>query len=198
MKRFNARALKSRRKLGEALVSLILERGFDKLTVTAVRKRAEVGHATFYRHFRTLDELLTDILLNTMRELAQRLREQENIYDETVALFRFIKEHQDRFQIYVDLPPTHPVRDILKAEAVKIVVDRWEARGASPVPEELAINHVVESSYTFIRWHLSHIDDHTPEEAAEFYYDLIVAGAETKALTLRSDKQPHPALQHED
>ena len=198
MKSSNPRALISRRKLGDALVSLILEHGFENLTITAVRKRAKLGHVTFYRHYSSLDELLEDTLLNTMLDLAELLRKQETIFDESVALFRFVKEHQDRFRVYVGLPETHPVREILKAEAVKIVVERWEARGTSPVPVDVSVNHLVESTYVFLRWHLNHIDDHTPEQVAQFYFDLIVTGAESRTLTLRTDKHLHPPGHHED
>ena len=193
----NPRAVISRRKLGDALVSLILECGFDNFTITAVRKRAKVAHATFYRHYKDLDELLVDALLGTMLDLAELLREQETIFDEAVALFRFVKQYQDRFRVYVALPETHPIREILKAEAEKIVIERWEARGTSPVPMDVSVNHLVESTYVFLRWHLNHIDDHAPEQVAQFYFDLIISSAESSTLTLRSDKHLHPPGQHE-
>jgi hypothetical protein len=117
---------------------------------------------------------------------------------ETVALFKFIREHQDRFRVYVDLPDTHPIREILKVEAVKIVVDRWEARATSPVPMEVSINHLVESSYAFIRWRLNHINDHTPEELADFYDELILAGAEFKAQSRRKDRPGQHPAEHKD
>lgn len=123
-----------------------------------------------------------------MRDLAQVLREQETIYDESVAMFKFIYEHQDRFRVYVGLQETHPIREVLKAEAEKIVVERWEARSASPVPMDVSVNHLVESSYAFIRWHLNHINDHTPEEWADYYDELILAGAEFKTLSRRKDR----------
>lgn len=136
--------------------------------------------------------------MTTMFDLAELLREQETIFDEAVALFKFVKEHQNRFRIYVSLPETHPIREILKAEAVKIVIERWEARGASPVPMDVSINHLVESTYVFLRWHLNHIDDHTPEQVAQFYFDLIVTSAESSTLTLRTNKHLHPPGHHED
>ena len=195
----NPRAALSRKKLGDAMVSLLLEHDQKTPSVTAVRKRANVAHATFYRHYSSLDELLTDALMNTMRELAQLLREQESLYDETVALFRFIRDHQDRFRVYACLPEAHPIRGVLKAEAVKIVVDRWQARRGSPVPMEVSVNHLVESSYVFIRWHLNHIDDYTPEEAADFYQELILAGPEFNLLSWRKDKpDQHSADNNEE
>lgn len=181
----NPRAAISRKKLADALVSLLLEQGYERPSITAVRKRAKVGHMTFYRHYSSLDELLADTLLTTMRDLAALLREQKTVYDETVAMFKYIREHQDRFRVYFDLPDTHPIREIVKAEAVKIVIERWEARITSPVPMAVSVNHLVESSYTFIRWHLNNIDDHSPEQVADYYDDLVLAGAEFRALSRR-------------
>lgn len=198
MKRLNPRVARSRKKLGDALVSLTLENGFENLSITAVLKRSNVGRATFYRHFRNLDQLLTYTLQTTMHELAEALRQEESSYDETVALFRFVKERQDQFRLYVDLPDTHPVREILKAEAIKIVIERWEARSTSPVPMDVSVNHLVESSYTFIRWHLNHVNDYTAEQAADFYNDLILAGAESSALSRRTDSRLHPPGREED
>ena len=197
MKRLNPRAARSRRQLGDALIRLLLENDHKTPSVTAVRKRADVAHATFYRHFNSLDELLEDAMLTTMRELAQLLREQDTMYDETVALFRFIRDNQDRFRMYAGLPEAHPIRGILKDEAVKIVVERWEVRRGSPVPMDVSVNHLVESSYVFIRWHLNHIDEYTPEEAADFYMELILAGPEFKTLSWRKDQPDQHATQHE-
>lgn len=198
MKRLNPRVARTRKKLGDALVSLTLENGFENLSITAVLKRSKVGRATFYRHFRNLDQLLTYTLQTTMHELAEALRHEESSYDETVALFRFIKERQDRFRLYVDLPDTHPVRETLKAQAVKIVIERWEARITSPIPMDVSVNHLVESSYTFIRWHLNHVNDYTAEQAADFYNDLILKGAQSSALSRRTESRLHPPGQRED
>ncbi len=195
----NPRAARSRKKLGDALISILLEQGSESSpSITAVRKRAEVAHMTFYRHYSSVDDLLTDALRTTILDLAQVLREQETIYDETVAMFKFIKEHQDRFRVYASLPQAHPVRELLKTEAVKIVIDRWESRSTSPVPFDISVNHLVESSYVFIRWYLNHIDDHTPEEVADFYDALILAGARSRTLSLRTDKHLHASGEHKD
>ena len=43
--------------LHEALVELILEKGYDKVTVQDVIDRANVGRSTFYSHFKDLEDL---------------------------------------------------------------------------------------------------------------------------------------------
>ena len=43
---------RTRQLLREALVELILEKGYDAVTVQDVLDRADVGRSTFYAHYR--------------------------------------------------------------------------------------------------------------------------------------------------
>jgi AcrR family transcriptional regulator len=49
---------RTRRTLREALIALILERGWDDISVQDVCNRADVGRSTFYTHFADKEELL--------------------------------------------------------------------------------------------------------------------------------------------
>jgi AcrR family transcriptional regulator len=52
------RVRRTKKLLREALVSLILERGWDEVTVQDVCARADVGRSTFYVHFADKEEAL--------------------------------------------------------------------------------------------------------------------------------------------
>jgi AcrR family transcriptional regulator len=52
------RVRKTRRLLHEALVTLILERGWDAVSVRDVCEKADVGRSTFYVHFADKENLL--------------------------------------------------------------------------------------------------------------------------------------------
>ena len=52
------RAVKTRLALRAALVSLIIERGWDAVAIRDVCQRAGVGRSTFYTHFADREELL--------------------------------------------------------------------------------------------------------------------------------------------
>lgn len=52
------RVRRTQRQLREALVSLILERGWDAVTVRDVTERADVGRSTFYVHYADKEALL--------------------------------------------------------------------------------------------------------------------------------------------
>jgi AcrR family transcriptional regulator len=60
---------RSRRKLHDALVALILERGWDRVSVRAVCDRAGVGRSTFYVHFADKEDLLIGGLDNVRDDL---------------------------------------------------------------------------------------------------------------------------------
>lgn len=65
------RVQRTRAALREALIGLILERGWDEVTVEQVCDRADVGRSTFYTHFADKEELLTggfDELRRALRE----------------------------------------------------------------------------------------------------------------------------------
>ena len=55
------RIQKTRKALRDALHSLVLDRGYDDLSVQDITDKANLGRATFYLHFREKDELLEEI-----------------------------------------------------------------------------------------------------------------------------------------
>jgi AcrR family transcriptional regulator len=68
------RVRRTRRALREALVTLIAERGYEKVTVQDVLDRADVGRSTFYAHYRDKDDLFgacfDDLRTGLERDLA--------------------------------------------------------------------------------------------------------------------------------
>ena len=66
------RVARTRRHLHEALVALILEKGWDAISVQDVCDKADIGRSTFYTHFADKEELLLsgfDMLKGMMRAI---------------------------------------------------------------------------------------------------------------------------------
>ena len=57
-KPLDRRSRRTRHGLQAALISLILEKGYDSVTIEEVTDRADLGRTTFYLHFRDKEELL--------------------------------------------------------------------------------------------------------------------------------------------
>ena len=54
----NRRVQRTRRTLREALVALILERGWDRFSIQDICERADVGRSTFYTHFADKEDVV--------------------------------------------------------------------------------------------------------------------------------------------
>lgn len=68
------RRQRTRAALLKAFVELLLERGYEALSVTQVADRADVGRSTLYEHFRTKDDLLKASLQGPFGVLAAAVR----------------------------------------------------------------------------------------------------------------------------
>lgn len=65
------RVLRTRALLREALVALILERGWDAVSIREICERAAVGRSTFYTHYADKE----DLLLSGFEDLRRMLRQ---------------------------------------------------------------------------------------------------------------------------
>ncbi|HEY6109980.1 MAG TPA: TetR/AcrR family transcriptional regulator, partial [Gemmatimonadales bacterium] len=64
------RVRRTRHRLKEALLQLIEERSYDRITVADITDHADVGRSTFYSHFDSKEELLFDGFEAGLRALA--------------------------------------------------------------------------------------------------------------------------------
>lgn len=62
------RVRRTRRALHQALIGLMLERGYARITVQDILDRADVGRSTFYAHFRNKDDLLVGSSTDYLRQ----------------------------------------------------------------------------------------------------------------------------------
>ena len=67
------RVRRTRNGLAEAFLGLVIERGYDRLTVQDILDRADVGRSTFYTHFRDKESLLLSCFDSLRDELGREL-----------------------------------------------------------------------------------------------------------------------------
>ena len=70
-KTLDLRAQRSRQWMREALMALILEQDYEKISVSAIASRARVARPTFYLHYKDKDDLLVSSLDRLFEALNQ-------------------------------------------------------------------------------------------------------------------------------
>jgi AcrR family transcriptional regulator len=68
------RVSRTKRLLREALMSLVLEKGFEAVTVEDITERADLGRTTFYLHYKDKEELLLESIETTIDDLKERIQ----------------------------------------------------------------------------------------------------------------------------
>jgi AcrR family transcriptional regulator len=184
MDKTDRRIRKTRQQLGEALVSLILEKGYDAISIKDITDRADVAHATFYRHYRDKDELLAQRLQEVIQEIEAFTREPSLQDAEGYLIFKHAEENNTLYRILLSSQGTSQVRKRVKETiAANILRTCKPLRSAQRgiIPPEAAANHIAGSMLLLIEWWLDENMPYPPHHMAKVY-EQLVTGATVNAV----------------
>jgi len=159
--------------LAKALIALTLEKGYEAVSIRDITERADIGYATFFRHYRDKDELLEDVLDVVHAELIDLLCPTTPDADATdigVLLFRHIQEQSEMVRVLLG---SHTLLPHLIEVATQNIVHEHIPRSESVVPLEIAAHHIVTSTISLIQWWLDHQMPYPPERMGVIYHELI-------------------------
>lgn len=131
MTRPDRRRERTRRALSDALIALILERGYDNIRPDDIAERADLARATFYLHFDNKNDLLLQTLEDVYDELVIQIRERSpaqtmNADDTAIRIvFRHAAENRQLYRV------------MLKSQAATIITDRLRTYLAARVAEQI-------------------------------------------------------------
>ncbi|MCY4062392.1 MAG: helix-turn-helix domain containing protein [Chloroflexi bacterium] len=184
-KGFDRRVARTRRSLSEALISLSQEFGYERVSIRDLTERADVGYATFFRHFRSKDDLATYCVRSTSEEFMRAVQSAQTLHEESLALYQALNEHRDVCLFGLSLPRDHPALEPVWEEITQWMMDLYFAREGTTIPLELSLNHLINSVVELFRWWLTDGQDYSVEQMALMQSDLVVRMTETVALDHR-------------
>lgn len=182
------RVQRTQRLLHKALMSLILEKKYESITVQDVLDRADVGRSTFYVHFRDKDELLTNgfqylqSFLESVQEASQGAS--RNSYERIIGFSLPMFEHALEYRRVnrallgsgaesVVRRRIHFVLAGIVSRELKLVLQNRKRADVAVSPELLA--HFVVSTYTSVlAWWLNSKNPVSPKEIDAAYRRLVL------------------------
>ena len=180
MAKVDRRIKRTRRLLGEALLALITEKGFDAVTIRDITEHADIAYATFFRHFGSKEALLGHVMegvINDLAGLAGKDRE-DHFVKEGILFFQYVAENQ---MLYQSLLSSHGSRQVA-CQLKEVLADHIRASAethyraiADPsIPFEIALNHIAAAALELVAWWLEHDMRYSLEEMAIIYSRLII------------------------
>lgn len=198
-KKTDRRVLRTRRVLREALLSLILEQGYDSVTIEEITERADVGRTTFYLHYRDKEGLLLECIDGAVDDLVEEvssipvsawnLSENNSAqvlspHNPILKIFQHVTENTDLYRIILRGAGTGQtqsrVREIIASAVSEFLHDRVHRQAITinpSVPLEVFANYFAGSLIGLIAWWLETDMPYPKEEMTEMFQKLFFPGA---------------------
>jgi AcrR family transcriptional regulator len=186
-KKLDPRVIRTRQVLREALVAVILEKGYDATSIQDITDRAGLRRATFYLHYRDKDELLLSMLRDTLDGLMQQMAalspqsftpDTQRAEDELT--FRHVQERADLYRAILSgqgaAEITRAIRDFI-AGRIRENCDRKYPHRELSMPMEVVANYLAAVKLNMVIWWLDRGMPYPPAQMAEMCAQLTMHGA---------------------
>jgi AcrR family transcriptional regulator len=161
------RTERSRQALMSAFVQILLDEGYESVSVERVAERANVGRSTFYTHYRSKEDILRQSMTHPSSTLA-RVVGGDLTVEEVVPQLEHFKDQRKRNRIFF----VWPIRPVWVARLAELIEPRLaslvRAAGGRPIlPLPLIALQIAEAQIGLIANWLAAPQPHRSEAVAE-------------------------------
>lgn len=186
-KNANLRVDRTRKLLQEELVSLILEKGYEKIIVQNVIGHANVGRSTFYAHFQEMDDLLLSQFDGLREQFDQHLDSQPipavDPSELTLLMFRHTQAQRLLYKTLIggrggNIMLTH-INQYFSGLIREHLSLHLSGRNNEVIPSEILSHYIVSSFMALLTWWLDHDLPYPAEHMNAIFQELTEYGIES-------------------
>jgi AcrR family transcriptional regulator len=182
--RTQRRVARTKAAIEDAFVQLVLERGYDKVTVEDITDRADLARATFYAHYPNKEAVQFSVFNRLTEDLVQRIANQGGPWnvvprDVIQAAYKQAAEMPDLYRACLSDARTRQAHlSTLSRYAEQNFRDRLTTLGNQPrVPVPVMARAFVGAHVAILEAWLAGELDGDAEELASMALDLLIYGA---------------------
>ena len=160
----------------QALLALLEEKPLEAITGAMIAERAQVGYATFFRHYADVRALLVDTVAAVTDDLAQGMLPALLAADSGGAASALVEAVAARRAVFRSL--LTGAGDALRAELARRVIERVTVLpdlSPSWLPPRLATRVAVMSTIELLDWWLREEPERSPAEVSALLDRLVIA-----------------------
>lgn len=165
------------------MMELIMEKGYDEISIQDVTDKANLGRATFYLHYKEKDDLLTDLLDQLFKNFAVQggqLLEFKWAFDDEKILqkvFTFAEANYDFYRIMIfgkgGITASRTLQQSIANSIQQALETEISQSGSEPVlPLEFISNHLAGELLSCVYWWLDNDMPFPPDEMARMYHTI--------------------------
>lgn len=198
-KKIDRRVTRTRDRLGDALVALLLEKPFENITVQEVLDRAHISRSTFYAHYRDKNDLfLSDVdeFFQGMATLLDRSHDESTRVVPVAEFFSHVAEVREFYQRLIETGKVHDTRELGEAHFARGIEGRLarQPRGRALTTQRRALlaHGFAGALFSQLSWWLSHITELSASEMDEQFHEMVASSVASDAHSRRPDLKPTP------
>lgn len=172
------RVQRTRRSLRDALISLLVERGWDDINIQELCERADVGRSTFYMHFQNKDQLL----VSGFDDLRAALRAQAVIAKTgTSGSLPFVRgliehAHEQRilFRAIIGRRSGHAVQKRFREMVSQLVEEDVARLVAAGWQRDAGVSYIAGALVELLAWWVDAVNGRTMDDVEQLFNELTL------------------------
>lgn len=183
--RHQRRRQQTRRQIIRAAVELVLEKGYEAVTVQDITDRADLGRGTFYIHFKDKEDVLWSAIQDGLHETEAEAHRQfqdglppQLEYYGYLNIFRHADRNRDLYRVMLGEQGSA----VLTARVQAHLAAEYERDAAIlpgkiytdfDLPKDVLIQIVTGAVIQLVSWWLETPNDYTPVQMAGMLYEAL-------------------------
>jgi AcrR family transcriptional regulator len=185
--KIDRRIQRTQQALRDALIALILEKGYDAITVQDILDRANMGRSTFYAHYRDKEELLLSGFTTLFAEFQNEYHQMASpASDPTQAgkdlslfFFRHAALHRGLFRAMIGEQGGKIIQEHTQKYLTQFIREHIAGQlgeRQKEVPVDILAHFIASSYLSLLTWWLDNDLPYTAEQMDGFYQQLVFPG----------------------
>jgi AcrR family transcriptional regulator len=177
------RVRRTRDRLGDALVQLLVEKPFDTITVQEVLDRAKVSRSTFYSHFRDKNDLFlsdSDEFLEGLATALSRFGDKSERVAPVQELFAHIADVRPFYNALVGSGKIHDVWELGREHFARGIEKRLgeipRGRSVSRRQRRALAHGFAGALFSLLEWWVHSGKDFSPADMDKLFHQMVWAG----------------------
>jgi AcrR family transcriptional regulator len=184
VRKTDPRVVRTRQMLRDALTKLILDRGYDSITIQDITDTAGLRRATFYLHYKDKDELLTtmlrdsfDALVSEMEALHIQICTLESEYIEFSTILRHAEQNAALYRSILLGQGAASILRFVREYLIATALQHFNNMNLkSEMPLEMLATYMATLKLNMVTWWLDEGMPYGIEKMAEMCAKLAMEG----------------------
>lgn len=186
-KRSDRRVQRTRQLLQKTMLELILQKGYDEVTVQEITDKADLGRATFYLHYGDKKDLLVACIDTIIASISSQFEaftpDQWAVWDEATLkkIFEIALDKANLYRVIISgqagIEVSRRLHSLIASKTKQFLEDLITRLNLSPnLPVDFLCHYYAGAMLSMIYWWLESENRYTPEEMTQMFREVASKG----------------------